>query len=121
AERVGDFSQSFAPPIDLFTQQPFPGNKIPAERIHPIGRAIASLYPLPNRSVPGQNFISSPTLRARTHHFDTRLDQKLSDISALAIRYSCADRSLFVPFSNGNFARIPGFGTDVERRAQNVI
>ena len=40
-ERNGDFSQSPVVPIDLFTQQPFPGNRIPAERLHPVGRAIA--------------------------------------------------------------------------------
>src|SRR6266404_3124678 len=50
-ERVGDFSRSDprTPPIDLFTQAPFPGNKIPTNRQHPIGSAIVALYPLPNR------------------------------------------------------------------------
>ena len=56
-ERIGDFSQSDprTPPIDLFTQAPFPGNKIPANRLHPIGVAIAALYPLPNRAAPLAN------------------------------------------------------------------
>jgi hypothetical protein len=120
-ERAGDFSQSAFPSIDLFTQQPFPGNRIPAQRIHPIGQAIANLYPLPNRAVPGQNYISSPVLRDRTHHFDTRLDHRFSESSDFALRYSCADRLLFEPFSGAAFARIPGFGNDVERRAQNVM
>lgn len=120
-ERAGDFSQSFSAPIDLFTQQPFSGNRIPVERIHPTGRAIANLYPLPNRSVPGQNFVSSPVLRDRTHHFDTRLDHKFAEVSDFALRYSCADRLLFDPFSGASFARIPGFGTEIPRRAQNVM
>ena len=87
-ERQGDFSQSGQPPIDLFTQQPFPGNRIPAERIHPIGRAIANLYPLPNRNVPGANFVSSPAQRDDTNNFDVRLDHSISANSDLAIRYS---------------------------------
>lgn len=120
-ERIGDFSQSPVPPIDLFTQQPFPGNRIPAQRVHPIGLGIANLYPLPNRAVPGQNFISSPVLRDRTHHFDTRLDHSFGNSSDFALRYSCADRVLFEPFAGPAFARIPGFGNDVDRRAQNVM
>ena len=120
-ERNGDFSQSPVAPIDLFTQQPFPGNRIPAQRIHPVGRAIANLYPLPNRDVFGQNFLSSPVLRDRTHHFDTRLDHKITEFSDFALRYSCADRLLFEPFAGATFARIPGFGNEVPRRAQNVM
>jgi hypothetical protein len=120
-ERAGDFSKSPAPPIDLFTQQPFPGNRIPAARIHPVGEAIANLYPLPNRDVPGQNYISSPVLRDRTHHFDSRLDHRFGESSDFALRYSCADRLLFEPFSGAAFARVPGFGNNVPRRAQNVM
>ena len=56
-----------------------------------------------------------------THHFDTRLDHKLGESSDFALRYSCADRLLFEPFAGAAFARIPGFGNDVERRAQNVM
>lgn len=32
----------------LFRRQPFPGNRIPASRINPIGRAILNYYPAPN-------------------------------------------------------------------------
>ncbi|MEJ7605046.1 MAG: hypothetical protein WKF37_01985 [Bryobacteraceae bacterium] len=120
-ERQGDFSQSGQPPINLFTQQPFPGNRIPDQQIHPIGRAIANLYPFPNRNVTGQNFISSPILRDNAHHFDVRLDHQFRASSEFAVRYSCADRSFFEPFSIGSFARVPGFGNNVARRAQNVM
>jgi hypothetical protein len=120
-ERAGDFSQSPVPPVDLFTQQPFPGNRIPAQRLHPIGSAIANLYPLPNRSVPGQNYVSSPIRRDTTNHFDARLDHQFSGSSDLALRYSCADRTLFEPFSGSGFSRVPGFGTDIPRRAQNIM
>ncbi|HST22583.1 MAG TPA: carboxypeptidase regulatory-like domain-containing protein, partial [Blastocatellia bacterium] len=75
AERNGDFSQSlFAPPVIPGLGFPFPGNRLPAEAINPIGRAIANLYPLPNRNVPFGNFVSSPILRDRNDHFDARID-----------------------------------------------
>ncbi len=121
AERSGDFSQSAQKPINLFTQQPFPGDRIPVEFQHPVGRALMNLFPAPNRSVPGQNYISSPIARDRVNHFDARLDHTFSPTSEFALRYSCADRSFFEPFAGSGFARIPGFGNDVSRRAQNVM
>jgi Carboxypeptidase regulatory-like domain len=121
-ERAGDFSQSFfAPPINPFTQQPFPQNRIPEQFQNPVGRAIADLYPLPNRSTPLQNFVSSPTQRDRDDHFDVRIDHAASSAASLAFRYSFADRDLFEPFSGPTFAAVPGFGTQVPRRGQNAM
>jgi Carboxypeptidase regulatory-like domain len=122
AERNGDFSQSlFAPPINPFPQQPFQGNKIPDFFISPIGRAIAALYPAPNRNVPFENFVSSPTLRDRNDHFDVRIEHAISKSSQLAGRYSFADRDLFEPFTGPSFPAVPGFGDTVPRRAQNFL
>lgn len=120
-ERVGDFSASPFPLFDPFTQRPFPGNRIPANRLHPSGLAIAALYPAPNRSVPGENFVSSPTLRDRNDQFDARLDHALSASSDLMFRYSFGDRTLFDPFSGPAFSLVPGFGTNIPRRSQNVM
>ncbi len=122
-ERIGDFSQSDprTPPIDLFTQAPYLGSKIPVERQHPIGRAIAALYPLPNRLTPFQNFVSSPISRDRDDHMDARVDHAISNVSDLAVRYSFSDRALFEPFSGPGFSVIPGYGTDIPRRSQNLM
>ncbi len=121
-ERAGDFSASALPgPIDPFTGQPFANARIPENRLDAIGVAIAALYPLPNRSVPQQNFVASPALRDREDHFDFRLDHSVSERSDLAIRYSFGDRDLFVPFSGPLFAAVPGFGTSVPRLAQNAM
>ncbi|MEZ5399247.1 MAG: hypothetical protein R2729_06225 [Bryobacteraceae bacterium] len=121
AERTGDFSQSGLPYlIDPFTQMPFPDSRIPAARIHPIGGALAALYPLPDRNAPGQNYVSSPTLRDRNDQFDARLDHQLASSDDLFFRYSFGDRSLFDPFAGGSFPAIGGFGNDVLRRSQNL-
>lgn len=64
AERTGDFSKSALPAIDVLTGQPIPGGRIPSFLLSPIGLAVANLYPLPNRNVPGANFVSAPVLRA---------------------------------------------------------
>ncbi len=121
-ERDGDFSQSiFNSPLDPYTRQPFQDGLIPPERISPVGKAIANLYPLPNREVPKQNYVSSPVLRDRDDQFDIRIDHSLVSNSSLVGRYSFSDRNLYEPFSGPNFARVPGFGTNVPRRAQNFI
>ena len=122
AERNGDFSESlFAAPINPFTQQPFPGNTIPDFFINPIGKAIAALYPEPNRNVPFENFVSSPTQRDRNDRFDARLDHSITGSDELTVRYSFSDRDLFEPFTGPTFPAIPGFGDDVPRTGQNLM
>jgi hypothetical protein len=120
AERSGDFSASPRPPVNPFTQQPFPGNQIPAAFQHPIGRAIANLYPLPNRNDPVQNYVSSPAARDRSDQFDVRLDHGFRN-SDLSFRYSFSDRDLYEPFAGPSFAQVPDYGNNVPRRAQNVM
>ncbi len=122
AERNGDFSQSlFARPFNPFTQQPFPNGRIPVEFQNPVGRAIANLYPLPNRDVPFANFVSSPTSSDRNDNFDVRLDHRFSDESTFTARYSFGDRMLFDPFTGPSFSLVPGFGNFVPRRSQNLM
>ena len=147
-EHEGDFSQTFDPDDNLRviydpeTTRPnedfnpskplgpgnlplirdrFPGNIVPAERQHSVGRAVAALYPEPNRATAPENFVSSPLLRDRDDHFDARLDHSLGESAELSFRYSLADRTLFEPFSGPLFAAVPGYGTDVPRRAQNLM
>ncbi len=122
AERNGDFSQSlFARPFNPFTQQPFTNGVIPVEFQNPIGRAIANLYPLPNRNAPFANFVSSPTSTDRSDNFDVRLDHRFSASSIFTARYSFGDRSLFEPFTGPTFSLVPGFGNFVPRRSQNLM
>ena len=86
-----------------------------------VGRAILNLYPRANR--PGQtgNFVSSPIQADRQDHFDARLDHGIGDTIDVMARYSLADRRLYEPFSGPGFSPLPGFGSDVDRRAQNAV
>ena len=120
AERAGNFSQSlFGVPTNPFTGQRFENGIIPDFFINPVGRAIASLYPLPNRNVPFQNFVSSPTLQDDNDSFDVRIDHNPTDEADLVFRYSFGNRNLFEPFTGPSFSLIPGFGDNVSRRSQN--
>jgi outer membrane receptor protein involved in Fe transport len=88
--------------------------------VHPIGRAMLDLYPEANRPGPTGNFISSPIQRDRSDHFDARVDYGIGDAADLMARYSFADRRLYEPFSGPGFSALPGFGSDVDRRAHNA-
>jgi len=143
-ERAGDFSQSrdifgnpvfvsnpFLPRDPVTFQLPpcnaanqtgcFPGNRVPQAFQHPIGQALAAIYPLPNRNVPFQNFVSSPTQIDDNNSFDVRLDHNITDLTQLTVRYSFGDRKLFEPFTGPTFSLVPGFGDNVSRRSQNVM
>lgn len=119
-ERRGDFSNSLLPaPINPFTQMPFEGAQIPAFFQHPTGAAIALLYPEPNRPGSAANLVSSPTQVDEVDQFDVRVDR--SGRSQVTARYSFSNRTLFEPFAGPGFSAVPGYGNDVDRRAQNLM
>jgi Carboxypeptidase regulatory-like domain/TonB dependent receptor len=121
-EREGNFSHSvFGVPTNPFTGLPFDNGIIPAFFINPVGRAIARLYPLPNRNVPFQNFVSSPVQRDDNDSFDARVDHRLTSKADLTFRYSFGNRDLFEPFTGPSFSLVPGFGDTVKRRSQNAM
>ncbi|MDQ5844912.1 MAG: TonB-dependent receptor, partial [Acidobacteriota bacterium] len=121
-ERNGNFSQSLlGVPRIPGTAFPFPGDTIPDFFIHPVGRAIAALYPLPNRAAPFANFVSSPTQRDDNDHFDARLDHLLGSLTTLTFRYSFGNRRFFEPFAGPTLAAVPGYGNEVPRRSQNAM
>lgn len=122
AERVGDFMQSSLPVIDPITGQPIPGNKIPSYYLNPVGLAIAALYPLPTRNVPGANYVSSPNEIDDRDQGDLRIDHAFRRGDDLFARYSVVDDRLLVPFagSSGD-ALVPGYGLNVPSRAQNAM
>ena len=103
------------------TPMAFPGNRIAPLYMNNIGRRIAALYPAPNRNVPFANFASSPAQRDRNDTFDFRVDHALTQESHWVFRYSFGDRDLFEPFSGPTFSLVPGYGTNVPRRSQNIM
>lgn len=126
-EKTGDFSQSGITIFDPATtdaagrRQPFPGNRIPADRISAVGRTIAALYPNPNLGGAGstRNFIASPTRSRDVHQFTVRFDHRLGPSDDLSGRYSIDDDKrydTFEPFTRRT--NVPGFGTDTQNRGQ---
>ncbi len=120
AERSGDFSNSLFPiPVDPRSGRPLV--QIPPAFTHPVGAAIAALYPLPNRDEAFANYVSSPTQRDDVDQFDVKVEHLVSDSSRASVRYSFSDRRLLEPFAGPTFSVLPGFGNDVGRRGQNFL
>jgi hypothetical protein len=87
-ERVGDFSGALtaALPKDPLTGAPFPGNKIPADRLSPAGLAILKIFPLPNASG-DTNWVSSPLEPVATRQDLIRGDVVINSKTNLMVRY----------------------------------
>lgn len=68
-ERKGDFSRTFDTNgalikiRDPLSGSYFPGNLVPASRIHPLGQAILNFYPLPNYTDPDPKLLYSRNYR----------------------------------------------------------
>lgn len=97
AERAGDFSGpsisgcSSPTPLDPLTGLPFPGNKIPQDRLSPGGLAFLRLYPLPNtRPSSGgcNNWVDSINTPINWRQENLRLDWTLSSSTRLMLRYT---------------------------------
>ncbi len=118
AERAGDFSHAAGhAPINPSNGQPFPGGIVPSTLQSAAGRALAALYPLPNRGGGGGDYVSSPVRKDDVDRLDARVDNILSGGARLSARYSIGDRRRVEPFAG---AGIPGFGEARPRRAQNA-
>lgn len=107
--RTGDFSGEGIAPIDPRTGQPFPGNRIPADRISPIARAILELYPLPNTGdanrVSSANYVRNSSDDRTSNQYDVRLDHYLTGSQSIFGRWTSKNisddepRNLLLPSS----------------------
>ncbi len=82
-EAQGDFSgpnsRGYPDPINPFTGEPFPNNRIPAELLSPAGLAWMKLYPLPNIALDSPNFAGRNWVEAVRTPINTRQEQIRGD------------------------------------------
>jgi hypothetical protein len=97
AERAGDFSGPSIPgctpptPVDPLTGAPFPGDRIPADRLSPGGTLLLQLYALPNTAPSGgscNNWVDSLGSPTRWRQDSLRLDWNLGQHARLLVRYT---------------------------------
>src|SRR2546423_2665436 len=105
AERIGDFSGALTdplphipyschqvpnpapPPATITVCDPFPGNKIPTNKLSPAGLAILQVFPLPNTSGP-TNWVSSLLEPINTRQDSIRGDFNISKKMNLLVKYT---------------------------------
>ena len=99
AERQGDFSlgdgpwgmQTIYDPFNVVDgqRQPFPGNRIPQDRIHPISRRVMDLVPFPepnSSEIPNYNY--QHATKRKINKFSTRVDHNFESDSSIFGRFS---------------------------------
>jgi hypothetical protein len=86
--RRGDFSEVSTQIRNPFTQQPFPGNQIPASMINPVSRELLGYYPLPNLPGIGSNFQGPEQDNDFHDQVLARIDQNLGNRVRLTFRYN---------------------------------
>jgi hypothetical protein len=119
AMRAGDFSNyrdrsgNLIPIFDPLTtrldasgrivRDQFPNNVIPADRLHPVGRNIASIYPLPNNGSGNfDNYISTPDREITDHAYSGRVDHRFTDNDSVFFRFNYGKFSLDAPQGQAN-------------------
>jgi hypothetical protein len=80
-----------------FLRDPFPGNIIPPDRIHPVGRNIASIYPAPNGPGNFNNYTSTVNRDTTDHVFSGRVDHRVSDKDSFFGRFNWGRFKLDAP------------------------
>ncbi len=121
AERRGDFSASvYGYPVNPLTGVSFAGGLVPSALQSAAGRALAALYPLPNRDDAGGNYTASPLRRGDDDRLDVRVDNAFGGGARLTGRYSVGDSRGFEPFAGAGSTLVLGYGTAMPRRAQNT-
>ncbi len=78
-------------------RDPFPGNKIPANRLDQVGLNFASIYPLPNGAGNFDNYTSTVNRSVRDNSFTARIDHRASDRDSFFVRYSYEKFKLDAP------------------------
>lgn len=106
--RQGDFGElpSTRRATDPTNGQPFANGIIPASRFDPVAAKLINLYPAPQNSGIGNNFINLPPVIEDVDKWDVRVDQNLSSNDNLFFRFS----SQYVNMPDTPALPAPAFG-----------
>ncbi|RPJ56367.1 MAG: TonB-dependent receptor, partial [Acidobacteria bacterium] len=120
AMKLGDFSDllSGSQPVQLkdpLTGGPFPGNLIPASRIHPVAARLLPLLPDPNRRDTSRNFVNNQPLVDNRDSVTGRVDYQLNEWNKLAVRYERTRQRGLRPDP------LPAFGLQDRSRGQRAV
>ncbi len=89
---------------------PFPGNRIPESRIHPVSKKLLNFFPLPDQERTGTNFINNEARRIDADQYTYRIDFNESPKSTWFFRHSISHELGYDPFAVPNM----GINTDTD-------
>lgn len=90
------------------TRQPFPGNRIPANRINPVSANVLKFMPFPNGAINnlGQGILNSSSVIRRTQDsFDVKIDHTMTEKDFVGGRFSWGRAHARIP---GAWSDLPG-------------
>ena len=88
---------------------------IPAAKIDALGQKFIQLYPLPNVSAPGYNYLSNPLLTQTVNQADVRIDQVLSAKNNSFYRFSMSRSPEIIPSPLPGLADGGGFFSGIQQ------
>lgn len=125
AERTGLFTTPIYDPLTStlvgtnYIRTAFAGNQIPTGRINSVGAAILALYPLPNSTTAGANFIVSAPSTDTEDQVNGRVDYAATSKDRLFGRFSYDHNNGDLPNWFGNIASPGVFAQQV--RNTNIV
>ena len=92
----------------------FPGNRIPANRIHPVSQKLLAYYPLPQQEITGPNFVNDEARQVNADQYTYRIDFTQGK-SNWTFRHSISHELGYDPFP------IPNMGTNTDTDVQQAV
>jgi hypothetical protein len=80
-----------------YLRDPFPGNRIPANRINPVGLNVASIYPLPNQPGNFNNYVTTANRVSEDDNISFRVDHRFGERDSIFFRYNWGSFKLDAP------------------------
>jgi TonB dependent receptor len=80
-----------------FLRDQFPGNRIPADRINPVGLNAASIYPLPNAPGNFDNYVTNANRVSEDDNISFRIDHRFGERDSIFFRYNWGNFKLDAP------------------------
>jgi carboxypeptidase family protein/TonB-dependent receptor-like protein len=90
-------------------------------QIDPLAARLAALYPAPNSSTNGYNYIAVPLQQTTRNNFDVRVDHKFSDADSSFARFSYEDQPRSIPAPFGNALDGGGFFSGNEENSYRSL
>ncbi|MBI3681097.1 MAG: carboxypeptidase regulatory-like domain-containing protein [Acidobacteria bacterium] len=85
-----------------FLRDPFAGNIIPQNRLNPVGRNVAGVYPLPNQSGNFNNYTINANREVGDNGVTGRLDHRFNEKDSVFVRYQWELYTLIAPQGQAN-------------------